>query len=39
MSNARRATLAFTIMGLLLVTVGVTQSPSVALAIFNLCLI
>ena len=39
MSNTLRATFAFSVMALLLVTVGLTQSWSVALAIFNLCLI
>lgn len=39
MSNSWRATIAFAVMAALLATVGVTQSWSVALAIFNLCLI
>ncbi|MBT4890529.1 MAG: branched-chain amino acid ABC transporter permease [Rhodospirillales bacterium] len=39
MSNSVRATIAFSIMAALFATVGFGQSWSVALAIFNLCLI
>jgi len=39
MSSAVRATLSFAVMAGLLLTVGFSQSWSVALAIFNLCLI
>ena len=39
MSNTRKAILSFSIMLLLLVSVGLGQSWNVMLAIFNLCLI
>ena len=39
MSNAVRASIAFTIVGLLIVLVGVVQSWTVALGILNLCII
>jgi branched-chain amino acid transport system permease protein len=39
MSNSVRISSLFALMAVLLVTVGVVQSPSLALAILNLCLI
>ena len=39
MNESLRAPLAFTIMALMLITVGIFQSWSLSLAIFNLCLI
>ena len=38
-ANARRATLAFMLIAIMLVAVGVIQSWAVMLTIFNLCLI
>ena len=39
MSNAQKAWLAFSVIGLLLLSIGFGQSWSVALGIFNMCLI